>query len=287
MNEIEQIKIELIDTQSTINVRRQGVEENVKKIKDSIAKFGYWSEQPIVVRPHPDSSSSYKYEHVTGQCRFRACLELGLPSLPALILDLNDDEAIQRSWGENEARGDMTMTDKSYWVEKIHKKFSSNGYTSDEALKKAADFLGVQIQTAMNYYSLAVLPDGVKDMVDQSILPQGVAREIVKNTYQGRKDKQEASKEKMADRADWYVGLERDHRKYATDALKKLGHNASIEKLDKYVSEKADQEKGVFEVKIPSDMKAKVLEWGKSQGIKDEQQIIIMMISDTIQGAKK
>ena len=61
--------------------------------------------QPIIVRSHPDSKSEYDYENVTGQCRLKACLALGLKSIPAFVLKLNDDEAIQRSWLENEIRG--------------------------------------------------------------------------------------------------------------------------------------------------------------------------------------
>ena len=41
----------------------------------------------IVVRPHPDSSSEYKYQHITGQCRFKACVLLGLEEIPAFVLD--------------------------------------------------------------------------------------------------------------------------------------------------------------------------------------------------------
>ena len=111
MSEITQIQVALIDPQSEVNVRRQGVEQNVEQVKASIQRHGYWQDQPIIVRPHPDTASVYDYQHVTGQCRFKACLELGLAEIPAFILKLDDDEAIQRSWLENEVRGDLTYTD--------------------------------------------------------------------------------------------------------------------------------------------------------------------------------
>ena len=105
MNTVQMIDLTAIDPDSTINVRRQGVEENVEKVKASIQQHGYWPDQPIIVRPHPDSNSTYDYQNVTGQCRLKACLALGLEEIPAFIDELDDNEAIQRSWLENEIRG--------------------------------------------------------------------------------------------------------------------------------------------------------------------------------------
>lgn len=97
MSTIQTIDVNRIDPDSTINVRRQGVDDNVQKVKESIQQHGYWPDQPIIIRPHPDPKSEYDYQNVTGQCRLKACLALGLEEIPAFILELNDDEAIQRS----------------------------------------------------------------------------------------------------------------------------------------------------------------------------------------------
>ena len=120
MSEVKNIKVSSIDPKSTINVRRTAVKDNVEKVKASIRENGYWSDQPIVIRPHPKSESQYQYEFVTGQCRFTACLELELEEIPAFVEELDDDKAIQRSWLENEARGELTYSDRAYWVEKIY-----------------------------------------------------------------------------------------------------------------------------------------------------------------------
>ena len=96
MSTIQTIDVNCIDPDSTINVRRQGAEENVQKVKESIQQHGYWPDQPIIVRPHPDPKSEYDYQNVTGQCRLKARLALGLEEIPAFILELNDDEAIQQ-----------------------------------------------------------------------------------------------------------------------------------------------------------------------------------------------
>ena len=68
-----------------------------KRSKCPFGSMATGRDMPIVVRPHPDASSEYAYEHVTGQCRFKACLELGLEDIPAFVFDLSDEQAIQRS----------------------------------------------------------------------------------------------------------------------------------------------------------------------------------------------
>ena len=277
---VQNIEIGSIDPQSTINVRRQGVDENVEKVKSSIQAHGYWPDMPIVVRPHPDASSHFAYEHVTGQCRFRACLDLGLDTIPAFVFDLTDDEAIQRSWLENEARGDLTFSDRAYWTERIYKRFNGEGYTGHEALEKAADYLGVGVQTVMRYYTLVALPDDLKEMVDQGVLASGHAVNIVRNTYDGARPEQ--SQDKMKERASWLLGLERDARDHAVKALQSLGHGASISELNKNVTDRLAEDKRVVQYAIPGELHSSLLDWGKSRGLEDESEIVGRMVFDTL-----
>ena len=280
MSVVQNIKISDIDPDSTINVRRQGVEENVEKVKGSIQQHGYWPDMPIVVRPHPDSGSQYPYEHVTGQCRFKACLSIGLEEIPAFIFDLSDEEAIQRSWLENEARGDLTYSDRAYWTERIYKKYSGDGYTAQEALQKAADYLGVTTQTVMKYYTLVALPDELQRMVDQGILSSGNAVAIVRNTHDAARYEQ--SQEAMKERASWLLGLERDSREHATKAIQDLGHSASIADLNKHVIAKVAEASRVVEYAIPNELHGRLLEWGRSRGLDDETTIIGHMIANVL-----
>lgn len=284
MTSVQNISLQDIDPDSTINVRRQGVEDNVEKVKVSIQAHGYWPDMPIVVRPHPDSQSPFQYEHVTGQCRFKACLELGLQEIPAFVFTLSNDEAIQRSWLENEARGDLTYSDRAYWTERIYKQFNGDGYTAAEALQKAADFLGVTTQTVMQYYSLVRLPEDLKESVDQGILTNRHAVEIVRNTYDAARPDQ--SEEKMRERASWLLDLDRDSRKHAIDALKSEGHGASIADLNNYVMEKAESAGTVVQYAIPRELHDRLLEWGKERGLEDENVIIAHLVAHTLQQSR-
>lgn len=280
MTTVQNILIADIDPNSTINVRRQGVDENVEKVKASIQAHGYWPDMPIVVRPHPDSRSTYAYEHVTGQCRFKACSDLGLEEIPAFVFDLSDEQAIQRSWLENEARGDLTYSDRAYWTERIYKKYSGDGHTANEALQMAADYLGVGTQTVMRYYALVALPNDLRQMVDQSILSSGIAVTIVRNTFDGAQIEQ--SQERMRERASWILGLDRDSREYASNAMITLGHNASIADLNKYVMERAEAASLVVQYAIPRELHGRLIEWGTERGLEDETAIVAHMVADVL-----
>ena len=282
MNTVQILDVDSIDPDSTINVRRQGVEENVEKVKQSIQQHGYWPDQPIIVRPHPDSSSDYDYQNVTGQCRLKACLALGLPDIPAFILKLDDDEAIQRSWLENEMRGDLAPSDKAYWTEKIYKKYNGSGYTADEAIELAAKYLGVTVQTVVGYYRLVSLPDAVKEMVDKGILTQKLASAIVLNTYDRYRFKE--SQQAMEERTSWVLSLDRDNRGNAIKALQKLGHKASIAELNSEVIRINKDSRRTVQYAIPSELYNDFLEWGKERGLENESVIIGHMVGEALRG---
>lgn len=283
MSTVQNIKLGQIDPNSSINVRRHGVDENVEKVKVSIQAHGYWPDAAIVVRPHPEGSSQYDYEHVTGQCRFKACLDLGLEEIPAFVFDLSDSQAIQRSWLENEARGDLPYSDRAYWTERIYKQFSGDGYTSQEALQEAANFLGVSTQTARSYYALVDLPEDLKEMVDQGNLTNANAIVIARNTLDNTNF--EGSQERMRQRVSWLLGLNREAREHALKALQNLGNAASIEDLDKEVVERVDAAGFVVEYAIPRELHGRLMEWGKERGLNNETAIIGHMIANTLVGS--
>ena len=280
MSEIMEIDISSIDPESEINVRRQGIDQNVEKVKLSIQQHGYWADQPITVRPHPKSDSVYKYQHVTGQCRLKACLALEFTTIPTLILDLSDEEAIQRSWLENEVRGDLLFSDKAYWTERIFKKYSGDGHTPDEALELAAQYLGVGTDTVRGYYRLAGLPDEVMDLLDRSVLTSQQAQAIVYNTYDGANFKQ--SQEDMKERAEWILAFDRDGRQFAVEALNKLKHKASIAELTQYVAKKVNESRRAVTYIIPDELHDDLLQWGRTRGLEGENTIVGHIVADAL-----
>ncbi len=282
MSEVKQVKVKQIDLESSVNVRIKGVEANVEKVKSSIAKHGFWPEHPIVIRPHPNPGSGYQYEHVAGQCRFKACLSLGLDKIPAIVEDLDDDAAIQRSWGENEAQGELSLSDKAHWVTKIYKRHEGNGFTGDEAMKKAADFLNIEVQTARKYARILRLPAEVRKMVDERILPSGAADAIANSTFRlTRTDEEKDDMEKqMAERANWFLDVDRNQRTHALQALNGAKHNTSIEELTNDFTRRVGT--ASYRIEIPQERLARMEKWGEEHGITGNVAIINSMIRKAI-----
>ena len=280
MNTVQMIDVTVIDPDSTINVRRQGVEENVEKVKASIQQHGYWPDQPIIVRPHPDSNSTYDYQNVTGQCRLKACLALGLEEIPAFIDELDDNEAIQRSWLENEIRGDLSASDKAYWTEKIYKQYEGSGYTGDEAMELASKYLGVGIPTIQKYYRLVYLPKTVMEMVNSKVLTETAADAIATNTIDSQNIEQ--SKQAMGKRASWFLGLDREDRKNAIEAIKQSGAKASIADLTANLKKRREESRRVVEYAIPTELYDDLLQWGIDRGLDNEQVIIGHMVAEAL-----
>ena len=280
MSTIQTINVNQIDPNSSVNVRQQGVDENVEKVKSSIDEHGYWPDQPIIVRSHPDSKSEYDYENVTGQCRLKACLALGLKSIPAFVLKLNDDEAIQRSWLENEIRGDLTFSEKAYWTEKIFNKYKGEGKTQSESYELTAKYLGRSPETIRGYYGLINLPEDLMQEVDQGTLKKGIAETIARVTYDP--SDVEKSQEIMRERAVWWKDLDRDRRQQAPNALKDLGNRASITDLNKEVEKRALGNKRTIPYTIPSELYDDLLQWGQERGLDDEQSIVNHMVVDAL-----
>ena len=281
MSEVKQILVSKIDPQSDINVRRLGIADNVEKIKSSIQQHGYWHYQPIAVRRHPNPESRYEFQHIAGQCRLKACSELGIPEIPAVILEMSDDEAIQRSWLENEVRTELFMSDKAYWTESFFNRYAGDGYTGKEALELAARFLGVKYNTVIEYYRLVVLPERVMRMVDARFITQKQAGVIVKNTY--KKSHHEESQQKMIDRAVWLQKWDIEGRKLAVEALNKLQHKATINELNEYVMEKLGDTKFEVTAVIPKKGYDDFLKWGEARSLEDKSVIASRMIAETLQ----
>ena len=65
--------------------------------------------EPLLVRPLPDG----KYELVAGERRYRAAREIGLKTIPIVVRELNDDEALQLALVENLQREDLNPIDET------------------------------------------------------------------------------------------------------------------------------------------------------------------------------
>lgn len=283
MNEIVKVKLSKIDPESTVNVRRheENIKESIERVKSSIEEKGYWPEFPIVLRPHPDTQSEFAYENVSGQCRMKASLTLGLEEIPAIIVDLNDDEALQRSLGEGDKRTPLKFSDYTYWVEKKHNEFRAQGCTAGEAYKKTAKFWNISVTKAREYFRSGSLPESVKKKVDEGSLHQKTAKAIV-DSSSGFGD-QEAEKI-MEGKAEAYLGQNKDQRKIFEEVMKDSGNKTTVEEIKKKMEEQANKDEIEVTIAIPSDIKQSLMQWGEKRRISDLKSIIGNMIVETLKG---
>lgn len=81
----------------------------LEELKASIHALGVMV--PILIRPREDG-----YEIICGERRFRAALELGLPSIPAMIRKADDFKALRMAYEENIKREDLTALDEARFL---------------------------------------------------------------------------------------------------------------------------------------------------------------------------
>lgn len=260
MNEIVPVKLSEIDPKSTANVRRTGIEESVEVVKSSIEKNGYWPEFPIVLRPHPEPQSEFAYENVSGQCRMKAALALGnLEKIPAIIVDLSDDEALQRSLSENDKSTPLSFSDYTYWVEKKYNEFRAQGCTAGEAYEKTAKFWNISPAKAKEYYRLGGLPESVKRRVDNGSLRTHIADAIVKSSDSIADE--EEKKKVMEAKAEWIGNCETKERAIAKKAMLQSGNKATPEDLEKKMEELGNSGK-TLKVELKEGDDLKLQKWG-------------------------
>lgn len=271
MVENKNIATASIDPESKVNVRRSQVEEGVEKLKSSIAKHGFWENYPIVIRPHPDSSSEYEYEVVVGQCRLKACLELGREEIPAVVKELDDDAAIQQSWVENESRKNLTIADRAFWAKFYVTKYLDQGKNKGESRRLAGEHLGVTAQTIIRYLPLAALPDDVAKRMEEGNLKEADAVAIVQSCDDAKSDELE---QKIRERAEWIEPLDQRYKDAAREVLKKAGAQASIEDLDKQLAEHVKTV--TIEVSMSEDIRRKLMVWGDKKGLKGASEAVII-----------
>ena len=137
-------------------------EEALTELVASIQEFGVI--EPIVVRPLPDG----KYELVAGHRRFIAAQRSGLQSVPAIVRNVSDEEALLFSLIENLQREDLTPLEEAEALARLANEF---GFTH----QKIAEQVGKSRSYITNSLRLLSLPESAKKALAQRKLNRGQA----------------------------------------------------------------------------------------------------------------
>lgn len=140
----------------------------VAELSDSIKANGLL--QAILVRRHPERPS--EYEIVAGERRWRAAQKAQLHSVPVVIRELSDAEALELALVENLQRQDLSPLEEAEAYERLIEEYK---HTQD-ALGRA---VGKSRSHVANTLRLLTLPKGVKDLLNDGSLSAGHARALL------------------------------------------------------------------------------------------------------------
>ena len=269
----------LIDPVSSVNVRSLSA-DNVARLALVMRSVGFLPEHPVMLRPHPDADSQFRYEVVAGQCRVAAAREVQIASIPAVISALTDDEARLRSWHENEHRSDLSASEKAHWTKFFFDRFTGEGLDGLAALQRAADELAITVGTARQYWWLAGGTAKVHTLIDSRDLQLAPARAIVEGTRMGEDYAGDASR--IDERVDWYQGLAKDDRHHALAAIRAQRKEATLDDLSTDMLARRDAAQDRIELALPRVQREQIIEYGRTKGLTDIQQILGFLVASAL-----
>ncbi|MDP2904595.1 MAG: ParB/RepB/Spo0J family partition protein [Methylovulum sp.] len=126
IGDMRMIPIELIDVLNPRERNKRAFDEIVANIKAIGLK------KPITVTPRIGTDGSNRYLLICGEGRMKAFRSLGETSIPALVVDVNDENALIMSLTENIARRHYRPLELLADIQKLHEQ----GYDKKTIAKK-------------------------------------------------------------------------------------------------------------------------------------------------------
>ena len=124
--------------------------------------------QPILVRP----LGSGRYEIIAGERRWRAARLAGLPTVPALVKDISDTQALAAALIENMQREDLTPLEEAAGIQRLAQEFGLTHQAIGETLGRS--------RTAVtNLLRLLELAPPVQELLAEGRIDMGHARALL------------------------------------------------------------------------------------------------------------
>ncbi len=137
--------------------------ESLQELTDSIKKHGVIS--PILVR----ELGLNKYEVIAGERRMRASVQAGLETIPCLVEQKEDQDALESALIENLQREDLNAVEEARGYDRLKREF---GLTQDEV----ATSTGKARSSIANSIRILTLPQNVLDMLSAGKIEKGHAK---------------------------------------------------------------------------------------------------------------
>lgn len=146
--------------------RTQMDQEALQELAESIKAQGVM--QPILVRPIADG----RHEIVAGERRWRAARIAGLASVPVLVRDIPDRQALAAALIENIQREDLNPLEEASGIARLTQEFGLTHAAAAEALGKSR-------AAVTNLLRLLELAPPVRELLAQGKLDMGHARALL------------------------------------------------------------------------------------------------------------
>jgi len=166
VNKVCLIPVELIHPNPD-QPRKVFHEEELQALSESIKANGLL--QPISLMREEDGS----YRIIAGERRYRACKQLKMEAVPAIISNVNDTDAAVLALIENIQRSDLGCFEEAAAIQKLIEKMEM---TQEEAAKK----LGKSQSAVANKLRLLRLPTEVQKFLTENGLTERHARALLK-----------------------------------------------------------------------------------------------------------
>ena len=137
------------------------MEETVESIKENGVLV------PGIVRPRPEGG----YEIIAGHRRKRACELAGLETMPVMIREYTDDEAIIAMVDSNIQREDILPSEKAHAYRQKFDVVKHQGVSGGNSLDMIGAAAGDCGKTVQRFIALSYLTDRLLDYVDKKKIP--------------------------------------------------------------------------------------------------------------------
>jgi ParB family transcriptional regulator, chromosome partitioning protein len=160
-----EISVELIDP-NPFQTRKGMDEEQLAELAASIVANGVV--QPILVRPQANG----RFQLIVGERRWRASIKAGKKTVPALLRQVSDEQAMEITIVENLQRENLNPMEQARAFERLSREFNM---TQEQIAQRT----GKDRATITNFLRLLKLPEHVQWMVERGTLSFGHARALI------------------------------------------------------------------------------------------------------------
>ncbi len=161
----QEIPVDLIDA-NPFQTRKRVNEEALVELADSIRATGVI--QPVVLRP----AANGRYQLVAGERRWMASKRAGKTTIPAVIRQISNEQAMEITIIENLQREDLNPVEQARAFERLSREF---GLTQEQIAQRT----GKDRASIANFIRLLKLPMAVQDTLESGALSFGHAKVLL------------------------------------------------------------------------------------------------------------